>query len=436
MVLDGRRSRLWALAAVVDNVRIVGAGRDRAVLTIWAVAAVMALAGPGAALAATGEPLGSATDNLCDAGAAASGAPTPPAAAPVASLALRPGSNPSAEPVAAGAVLTAPALVTHDASGSSASAPLTVRATNGYCAWHGDAASRYAFQGATARHEYTTPGFYRPWVYAIDSADVWSARAYGPTFYVNGPPTASFEVGSLAAQVGKPLAFTSDSSDLEEQRYKEPLTHAWDLDGDGSYDDGATRAVSFTYRSAGTYGVRLRVTDSNGVQRFAETDVRVSAAPAGQATSTPSRRRTRPTVPAVMETGQALPTDPSGQVAVAGADGGTLVFLAPRLLARFTMSRYRTRVRLLALRSLVRGSLARVRCRGRGCPRAQAVRVKSKKALRFRRFERLLGARAMIEVVVTKPGTVGRYLRLRMRRGAAPTRRELCVPTGARPQAC
>jgi hypothetical protein len=42
------------------------------------------------------------------------------------------------------------------------------------------------------------------------------------------------------------------------------LSYAWDLDGDGAYDDSTTANPSFTYTAAGTYTVRLRVTDARG----------------------------------------------------------------------------------------------------------------------------------------------------------------------------
>jgi len=44
----------------------------------------------------------------------------------------------------------------------------------------------------------------------------------------------------------------------------DPITYAWDLDGDGAYDDSTAQKPTFTYTTAGTYTVRLRVTDSKG----------------------------------------------------------------------------------------------------------------------------------------------------------------------------
>jgi PKD repeat protein len=42
------------------------------------------------------------------------------------------------------------------------------------------------------------------------------------------------------------------------------ISYAWDLDGDGAYDDSTAANPSFTYSTAGTYTTRLQVTDARG----------------------------------------------------------------------------------------------------------------------------------------------------------------------------
>ena len=42
------------------------------------------------------------------------------------------------------------------------------------------------------------------------------------------------------------------------------LTYAWDLDGDGAFDDSTAQKPSFTYTQAGTYTAQLKVTDTSG----------------------------------------------------------------------------------------------------------------------------------------------------------------------------
>ena len=79
-----------------------------------------------------------------------------------------------------------------------------------------------------------------------------------------------------------------------------------------------------------------------------------------------------------------------------------------------------------------RGVLARIRCRGRGCPfRTTRIRLRGRRA-RVRRLERVLRAGVVIEVVITRRGFIGKYSRFRIRRGRAPARIDRCLPPGAR----
>jgi glucose/arabinose dehydrogenase len=58
-----------------------------------------------------------------------------------------------------------------------------------------------------------------------------------------------------------------------------PLTYAWDLDGDGSYDDGTAAQVSNTYNTTGTYTASLRVTDPQGASDTASVTITVGNTP-------------------------------------------------------------------------------------------------------------------------------------------------------------
>ena len=80
-------------------------------------------------------------------------------------------------------------------------------------------------------------------------------------FISNQPPTASFTASAAAGPA--PLAVTFDgggSSDPD----GDVLTYAWDLDGDGGFDDASTETTSRTYSSDGNVSVRLQVTDPSG----------------------------------------------------------------------------------------------------------------------------------------------------------------------------
>jgi uncharacterized repeat protein (TIGR01451 family) len=63
----------------------------------------------------------------------------------------------------------------------------------------------------------------------------------------NPPLTVSFDgSGSIPAQPG------------------DTLTYAWDLDGDGNFNDSTLVAPSYVYNTPGVYNVRLKVTDQRG----------------------------------------------------------------------------------------------------------------------------------------------------------------------------
>ena len=79
-----------------------------------------------------------------------------------------------------------------------------------------------------------------------------------------------------------------------------------------------------------------------------------------------------------------------------------------------------------------RGSLVRIRCRGRGCPfRSRRFRIRRSRT-RVRSLQRRLRPGTRIEVRITKRGFVGKYTRIRIRRGRVPARKDLCLRPGAR----
>ena len=63
---------------------------------------------------------------------------------------------------------------------------------------------------------------------------------------------------------GNPLAFSFDGSGSTDPGGG-PLTYAWDLDGDGAFDDSTAVAPTRTYASPGPVTVRLRVTETGGL---------------------------------------------------------------------------------------------------------------------------------------------------------------------------
>jgi PKD repeat protein len=55
------------------------------------------------------------------------------------------------------------------------------------------------------------------------------------------------------------------------------LTYAWDLDGDGAYDDSTSPQPTYTYSTAGTYAARLQVTDARGASDTLDEPLTITA---------------------------------------------------------------------------------------------------------------------------------------------------------------
>jgi hypothetical protein len=114
----------------------------------------------------------------------------------------------------------------------------------------------------------------------------------------------------------------------------------------------------------------------------------------------------------------------------------TLSFIDPfplvRISGRFTRSRTTlTRVTINARG----GARIGVDCTGGGCPyRRKAIAVK---LVRVRALQRSYRPGATIEIRVTQPRMIGKYTRIKTRRGKAPLRLDRCVmPGSTRPVRC
>ena len=78
----------------------------------------------------------------------------------------------------------------------------------------------------------------------------------------NRPPVAVASADRTSG--GLPLTVQFDGSTSDDPDSAAPLAFAWDLDGDGQFDDSNAERPSYTYTQAGTYTTRLRVTDGAG----------------------------------------------------------------------------------------------------------------------------------------------------------------------------
>jgi PKD repeat protein len=232
---------------------------------------------------------------------------------------------------------------------------------------------------------------------------------------VNAPPSASFAYSSSPTE-GSPVYFFSTASDPDGFI----TSQAWDLDNDGQFDDGTNTFASRSFDSPGRYTVRLRVVDNRGAAQAASADMIVGALAS----------------PAMVT--------PVGSLAIG------LKLLSPFPVVRISgvVTRAGIRVRLLTVDAPADAKI-RIRCRKRGCPfrrRSRLVesgagvteRARVSRLIRFKRFKgRLLRPGTVVQVFVTKPGTIGKYTRLKVRRGKLPARADRClVPGAARPVPC
>ncbi|WP_327640000.1 PQQ-dependent sugar dehydrogenase [Kribbella sp. NBC_00482] len=74
----------------------------------------------------------------------------------------------------------------------------------------------------------------------------------------NNPPTAVIQADPSSGPTPLTVTFDGTASDDADG---DPLTYAWDLDGDGVYDDSTAATAQHTYTTTGTVTARLRVSD-------------------------------------------------------------------------------------------------------------------------------------------------------------------------------
>jgi PKD repeat protein len=78
----------------------------------------------------------------------------------------------------------------------------------------------------------------------------------------NSPPTA---IATASPTTGAaPLAVTFDGSASSDPDAGDTISYSWDLNGDGVYGDSTAAKPSYTYTTAGTYNVTLKVLDNHG----------------------------------------------------------------------------------------------------------------------------------------------------------------------------
>ena len=225
-------------------------------------------------------------------------------------------------------------------------------------------------------------------------------------------PVADFDVNPTAPRTGEDVTLTSRGTDPDGGTLQ--LSSAWDLDGDGEFDDatGDTAHVSFL---AGSHVVRLRVTDGDGA-------------------STVSERTLEVTTPITVLSSPASFAAPS-------ANATAPLTTRPRQMAPFPVVRLRGRIvrrgvliELLSIKDVPAAARVRASCRGAGCRGLAGALERSRKnggRLVRTLSHRVLSAGAVLELRVTQPGSIGKLVRFTFRRNRPPLRYDGCLePSG------
>ena len=106
-----------------------------------------------------------------------------------------------------------------------------------------------------------------------------------------------------------PLTVNFDGSGSVPAQPGDTLSYAWDLDGDGQYDDSAAQQPTWVYAAGGTYTARLKVTDQRGGSAIsAPVTITAGAAPPTAIIDTPLSTLTWKVNDTIAFTGHA--TDP------------------------------------------------------------------------------------------------------------------------------
>lgn len=118
-------------------------------------------------------------------------------------------------------------------------------------------------------------------IYYVDLGGTVRRIRYFPA---NQPPVAKI---SLSAVPGSSLSIRFDGSDSTDDNPGDTLTYQWDFTDDGTWDS-TEMVATHTYPAAGTYRVRLRVTDTAGEWSEAVAEVLPENAPPVAVIDTPA----------------------------------------------------------------------------------------------------------------------------------------------------
>src|SRR5918994_2314606 len=101
----------------------------------------------------------------------------------------------------------------------------------------------------------------------------------------NQPPVARATANPTSGPTPLSVRFDGTSSSDPDG---DSLTYAWDLDGDGAYDDSTSPQPTHTYTAAGTYTASLEVRDNHGAASTASVTINVGNTPPTATVTSPA----------------------------------------------------------------------------------------------------------------------------------------------------
>ncbi len=107
----------------------------------------------------------------------------------------------------------------------------------------------------------------------------------------NRAPTAVITTTSQSGRV--PLRVGFDASASTDPDRAGPLKYEWDLDGDGVYGEATTIGATWSYETAGTFNVHLRITDVGGLSSVATVPIAAGNTAPRAVIDTPTNRHWR-----------------------------------------------------------------------------------------------------------------------------------------------